>query len=235
MEDDKRSQAQLLLNLERLQQEFDKDEENRKFAITQDGYHILFTTCQHFVKDEDGFCISLDAFSALINGQGKIVSLGAIQFLCKSLKEITNSERVTVKVIKAIQHACIKNESNRQTFVREGVIPALIEVLKTHGHSSSVIKETCFALRVLTFDDDMSVPFGKAHDHAKSIVAENAFSVILDTIKGVRDDAASLAELCSTLSRLAVRHEYCKDIVDLGGLKLVLEILEGNLKDQASV
>lgn len=227
--------AELFQKLEYLRQEFDSYEENRKFAITQDGYHIVLMACQHFVQDEEGLCKSLDAFSALINGQGKIVSCEAIKFLCECLKESNNIEGVTKKVVKAIRHACIKSESNKQTFVKEGVIPILIDILKMHGHSSSVIKEICFTLRVLTFDDDMSVPFGKAHEHAKLIVAENAISVILDTIHIVREDPGTVAELCSTLSRLAVRNEYCKDIVDLGGLQLILELLQEYLKDQASI
>ena len=234
MDDDSR-RAELLQNLECLQLECDKDEENRKFAVSQDGYHIVLTTCKHFIKDEEGLCKGLQTFSSLINGQAKIASLGGIHFLCECLKEFKNIALLSEKIIKAIRLTCIRSESNRQTFVKEGVIPVLIDILKTHKMSSAVIKETCFALRVLTFDDDMSVLFGKAHEHAKSIVAENAFTVILDTIKGVRDDVGTVAELCSTLSRLAVRNEYCKDIVDLGGLKLVLEILQENLKDQVSI
>jgi len=34
------------------------------------------------------------------------------------------------------------------------------------------------------------------------------------------------------LSRLAVRNEYCKDIVDQGGLKLVLKLLQEHTKNQ---
>ena len=32
------------------------------------------------------------------------------------------------------------------------------------------------------------------------------------------DNPSILSELCSTLSRLAVRNEFCQEVVDLGGL-----------------
>lgn len=34
-----------------------------------------------------------------------------------------------------------------------------------------------------------------------------------------------LSELCATLSRLAVRNEFCQDICDMGGLKLMMTLL----------
>lgn len=41
-----------------------------------------------------------------------------------------------------------------------------------------------------------------------------------------------LSELCGTLSRLAVRNEFCQDIVDLGGLKFMANLLADNLDHQ---
>ena len=93
------------------------------------------------------------------------------------------------------------------------------------------MKETCLALRVFTFDDDMSVAFGKAHEHAKLIVAENAFGVLLGIMEHYKDVEVA-SELCVTLSRLAVRNEYCKDIVDMGGLKMVLKLLQDHTSNQ---
>lgn len=41
-----------------------------------------------------------------------------------------------------------------------------------------------------------------------------------------------LSELCATLSRLAVRNEFCQDIVDLGGLKFMMTLLADSLDCQ---
>lgn len=40
-----------------------------------------------------------------------------------------------------------------------------------------------------------------------------------------RDNTSVLSQLCSTLSCLAVRNEFCQDICDLGGLKLMITLL----------
>ena len=39
------------------------------------------------------------------------------------------------------------------------------------------------------------------------------------------NNSSVLSELCATLSRLAVRNEFCQDICDLGGLKLMMTLL----------
>lgn len=45
------------------------------------------------------------------------------------------------------------------------------------------------------------------------------------SLKGHLDNTSVLSELCATLSRLAVRNEFCQDICDLGGLKLIMTLL----------
>lgn len=39
------------------------------------------------------------------------------------------------------------------------------------------------------------------------------------------DNPSILSELCSTLSRLAVRNEFCQEVVDLGGLSVLVALL----------
>jgi hypothetical protein len=48
-----------------------------------------------------------------------------------------------------------------------------------------VVREACWALRVMTFDDDIRVPFGHAHEHAKMIVQENkGLKVLIEAARG---------------------------------------------------
>lgn len=222
----------LLEGLTDFSTECDKSESNRKFAASKDALKLLFSSCNHcyLLKDKNNLAASLDALCSFLYGQGDLVDLKMIEFLASCLKEL-KEEILVGKIVKAIRLSCIKSESNRQTYVANGVIPCLVTTLKDFSQSSAIVKETCMALRVLTFDDDMSVAFGKAHDHAKLIVAENAFAVLLGIMETCNDvDMAS--ELCVTLSRLAVRNEYCKDIVDLGGLKMVLKLLQDHTSNQ---
>lgn len=225
----------LLEGLRVLSLECDKSESNRKFAASKDALNLLFSSCHHcfLLKDKNNLAASLDALCSFLHGQGDLADAKMIEFLANCLKEL-KEEILVEKIVKAIRVACIKSESNRQTFVANDIIPCLVATLKEFRQSAAIVKETCTALRVFTFDDDMSVAFGKAHEHAKLIVAENAFAVILDIMETCKD-VEMASELCVTLSRLAVRNEYCKDIVDLGGLKMVLKLLHDHTTNQVSL
>lgn len=222
----------LVEGLKDLSLECNKNENNRKFAASKDALHLLYSSCNHgsLLKDKDILAASLDALASVLVGQGDLADSTMIEFLSNCLKE-HKEELLVKKIIKAVRVACIKSESNRQTFVENSVIPCLVATLKEYKHSSEIASETCSALRVLTFDDDMSVAFGKAHEHAKLIVAENAFAIILDLMETC-EDVEMASDLCVTLSRLAVRNEYCKEIVDLGGLKMVLQLLQDHTSSQ---
>ena len=225
----------LLEGLNGLSLECNKNENNRKFAASKDALNLLYNSCNHgyLLKDNNVLGASLDALSSLLSGQGELVNSNMIEFLANSLKEL-KEDILFGKIVKAVRIACVKSESNRQTFVANGVIPCLVSALMEYKKSSEIIVEICSALRVFTFDDDMSVAFGKAHEHAKLIVTENALSIILNIMETCEDiDVAS--ELCVTLSRLAVRNEYCKDIVDLGGLKMVLKLLQEHTSNQVCI
>lgn len=39
------------------------------------------------------------------------------------------------------------------------------------------------------------------------------------------DNPGVLSELCSTLARLAVRNEFCQEVTDLGGLRILVTLL----------
>ena len=222
----------LLEGLKELSLECNKNEYNRKFAASKDAHNLLYSCCNHgyLRKDKDILAVSLDALSSFLVGQGDLADARMVEFLANCLKEL-KEDLLIEKIVKAVRVACIKSESNRQTFVEHGIVPCLVAYLKEYKHSSEIVTATCATLRVLTFDDDMSVAFGKAHEHAKLIVAENAFAIILD-LMGSCEDVNMASDLCVTLSRLAVRNEYCKDIVDLGGLKMVLKLLQEHAANQ---
>ena len=64
------------------------------------------------------------------------------------------------------------------------------------------------------------------------------WSCILSKIKSIlflfhtldyAEDAAVLGEMFLTLSKLAVRNEFCQEIMDLGGLQLMLDALEKSI------
>uniref|UniRef100_A0A2K6SPE8 Armadillo repeat containing 6 n=1 Tax=Saimiri boliviensis boliviensis TaxID=39432 RepID=A0A2K6SPE8_SAIBB len=78
----------------------------------------------------------------------------------------------------------------------------------------------------MTFDNNMCMSISHAHNHAKMIVQENrGLKVLIEATKAFLDNPGILSELCGTLSRLAVRNELCQEVVDLGGLSILVSLL----------
>ncbi|MBN3277278.1 ARMC6 protein, partial [Polyodon spathula] len=156
--------------------------------------------------------------------------------LIETLREHRTDPSVTSLAIRAARHCCLKHEQNRQGLVKAGLLPLLTGAIASHSAEPELVKLACSTLRVMTFDDDIRVAFGQAHDHAKLIVLENdGLKVIIEAAKAHTGNNSVLSELCGTLSRLAVRNEFCQDIVDLGGLKFMVNLLADNLDHQELV
>jgi hypothetical protein len=220
-------------NLEKLKSECDIDLAHRCLAGKNNAYEVLFKLLEKFQSSSDMVGSILSAWIALFNGQPDLLDAAGRALLLKVLQDQSNNVPNATATIKVIRLSCIMHEANRQAFVAEGLIPALMSALEEHKDSAEVVRETCHALRTLTFDDDPRVPFGKAHEHAKMIVTEaDALRKILAVSKDYIEDTAVLGELFLTLSKLAVRNEFCQDIMDLGGLGLMLGALEKNMDHQ---
>eukprot|EP00045_Choanoeca_perplexa_P010669 m.109707 g.109707 ORF g.109707 m.109707 type:complete len:502 (+) comp15351_c1_seq4:878-2383(+) len=184
---------------------------------------------------QKGLHATLCALAALLDGQPDLVTPpnpnsvmaqvgdnANVQALCNPLRAFPSDPVVQLHGVQAIKHACIMHETNRQNFVVEGVVTLLLHVLTTHVETPAAVKQAAHCLRSLVLDDDVRVAFGKAHDHAKLIVNEhNGFNAIMAALKAWMDEPSVMIELCQTLAQLAVRNEFCQEIVSLGGLELL--------------
>ena len=74
---------------------------------------------------------------------------------------------------------CIRHEQNRQNLMRNNILHYLDKVYDNHAEAVAYIWQA------LVQDDDIRVPFGKAHDTAREIVEEhNAQGKLLLSMKG---------------------------------------------------
>ncbi|AWP04190.1 putative armadillo repeat-containing protein 6 [Scophthalmus maximus] len=198
----------------------------RYLAAQKDAYPIILCCCKKSMEEQEAMLAAMSALAALTDGQPDLLDAEGQQLLLDVLKKYQADLSVTRAAISAVRHCCLKHEQNRQDLVKNGVLPLLTAAIKQHGGYAELVKEASAALRVMTFDDDVRVAFGNAHEHAKSIVLEhNGLKVLIEAAKAHLDNVSVLSELCSTLSRLAVRNEFCQDVCDLGGLKLMMTLL----------
>ncbi|XP_037083021.1 armadillo repeat-containing protein 6-like [Pollicipes pollicipes] len=78
----------------------------------------------------------------------------------------------------------------------------------------------------MTLDDDVRVPYGRAHEHARQLVAEHGLlDALLELLKGAVDEPALSAELIHTCTKLCVRQEFCEQFAGGGGLHTLLETM----------
>ncbi|XP_024849956.1 armadillo repeat-containing protein 6 isoform X2 [Bos taurus] len=205
-----------------------KEQKACRFLAAEKGaYSVLLETWKLAAAGDQGLLLqALNALSALTDGQPDLLDTQGLQLLVATLAHNADSAHVTCSGIRCVRLACLKHEQNRQSLVKAGVLPLLTGAIARHSRCADVVREACWALRVMTFDDDIRVPFGHAHDHAKMIVQENGgLKVLIEAAKVFPDNPSILSELCSTLSRLAVRNEFCQEVVDLGGLSVLVALL----------
>lgn len=202
----------------------------RYLAAQKEAYPVILSCCLSANMDIEMLSAALAALSTLSDGQPDLLDAEGQRFLMETLRSHLQDPAVTCVVVRTVRHCCLKHEQNRQDLVKAGALDLLCKAITVHVQRPEVVREACVALRVMTFDDDVRVPFGHAHEHAKMIVLEhNGLKVIVDAAKAHSENMSVLSELCATLSRLAVRNEFCQDIVDLGGLKFMMTLLADSL------
>lgn len=210
----------------------------RYLAAQKDAYPTILSCCQRSAGDKEALSVALAALCALTDGQPDLLDEEGKLFLIRVLTEHQHQQDagVVCLCVRTVRNCCLKHENNRQDLVKAGVLPLLAGSITRYLQHPEVVRDACVALRVMTFDDDVRVPFGHAHEHAKMIVLEqNGLKVMVEAAKAHPENTSVLSELCATLSRLAVRNEFCQDIVDLGGLKFMITLLADSLDCQELV
>ena len=115
-------------------------------------------------------------------------------------------------------NVCVRHEMNRQNLVRNG----LLNSLKFEANQI----EVCHIWQALVQDDDIRVPFGSAHDHARQIVEDHeALSKLKKALESADHDET--AQYLACLSSLSVRNEYCAAVAADNGLSRILGLLNG--------
>eukprot|EP00053_Salpingoeca_punica_P010950 m.97818 g.97818 ORF g.97818 m.97818 type:complete len:511 (+) comp15544_c0_seq2:111-1643(+) len=196
-------------------------------------------------EEEVALCTqTLATMAALLNGQPDLVTPPPavasaeivpeagfhpdVHAVCTVVRANIDRAELVIAGLRCVRHACVKHELNRQTFMANDVVTMLKNAITSHSAHSGVVSLSSQCIRTLVLDDDVRVPFGKAHDHAKAMVNDHgALDILMKTLKSdMKDDAAATTELCLTISRLTIRDEFCKLLVQLDGLETILQTLK---------
>lgn len=158
----------------------------RYLAAQKDAYPIILTYSKRSLDEQEALLTSLSALAALTDGQPDLLDAEGQQFLLDVLKKYQADSSVLRAAIHVLRLCCLKHEQNRQDLVRGGVLRQLTGAIAQHSGCAELVNEASIALRVMTFDDDVRVSFGHAHDHAKIIVLEHkGLKVLIEAAKGM--------------------------------------------------
>lgn len=177
----------------------------------------------------------LKSMASLIQGYPDLVTHEGIELLCNLLEEDSSLTTVTL-VLSVLCHSCRMHENNRESFMANFKLAArirkLLESPPSRSHAEVVVK-CCQLIRAVVSDDDVRVEFGRAHDYACMIAEqEKGLELLTSLLTEFQTEKTVINELLPTLSRLAVRNEFCQKIVELGGLEFVMDVLSKYYDDK---
>ena len=110
-------------------------------------------------------------------------------------------------------NCCVRHETNRQNLVSNGLLSHLDPLVERHP------VQVCRLWQSLVQDDDVRVPFGKAHDHARAIVEEHgALKKLTETINRENNSFLPrrrkiIIQFCNFTSRERFQEPYRPDAV----------------------
>lgn len=164
----------LSAELQKLKSECDIDLAHRCLAGTNGAYPTLYSMVERYRTDSEMLEKCLQTMCSLCNGQPDLLDQIGVVLMMELLENKKADIECSMLIVRFIRYCCVMHESNRQAFVKAKLIPTLMDRLWEHRACGDMVKEACILLRVLTFDDDVRVPFGQGHEHAKKIVTESA-------------------------------------------------------------
>ena len=180
-----------------LSEECDVDLARRCLAGRHDAYPAVMRALAAVTDDADVVTV-IAAMTSLCDGQPDLLDDAGVDALTTRLSH--PSPVVVAAVGKLISVLCVKHEGNRQSFVERDVIGGLMTALVTHDRTPPTVAAVSAALRGLMRDDDIRVPFGRAHQHAVTIVTQtDALRVIVDLCSG---ETANVVLRLTTPARL---------------------------------
>lgn len=180
---------------------------------------------------------ALIASNELINKQPDIFNEKSLFLIIQVLNAKNLGDEFILLALQHLKHAALLHELNRQNIMNAGVLESLKPLIKTNNTEVSkldgicywislhfvhlqVLKETCSLFRHLILDDDVRIEFSKAHEHARTIAAECLIE-LTHLLPIHMKDKNILSDLLLTIATLAVRHEFCVQVEEVGGVKFL--------------
>ncbi|KAF4525036.1 hypothetical protein B566_EDAN001949 [Ephemera danica] len=194
--------------LTNLKGECDIDIARKVLAGKNRAYPLLVDTLEKFEDNHDIVHLTLTALTSLMTGQPDLLDEQGIRVIMRCLKK--ENDLIKQQTLRWARQCCIKHEENRQLIMELEVGQQIHDLLP--GAPPVLVRHACMTIRSLVLDDDIRVPFGKAHEHARLLASH-------------KEDQDTVNELLSTLGSLVVREEFCREVEECGGVAMIMDIM----------
>lgn len=209
----------LVGHLNTIQECCKKDLAQRVLATNNGAYSVLVKLAKLDSSKE----IVIKTLTAVMDTNPDHLEDQGVNLLNSLLLEHRGGE-VCQAALDLVLICCVRHEANRVALVNSGLLDKLDMVVK-EGEREEVIR-VCRVWVALVQDDDVRVPFGKAHDTARNIVEHHdALQILTKSLTKFSSDLEVLNVCLAALASLSVRNEYCQEVVDKGGLQFLHDIL----------
>jgi len=212
--DEAMSEEKIVEHCSTVKSECSKGLAEKIMATKHDGYNILVKVA---LKDdlEKASLAAVQALAAFLQANPDPFDENCFNVIMLCLSDPDDAEMVAAGLDVALA-SCVRHEQNRQNLMRNKILDYLDKVYDKHAEAVAYIWQA------LVQDDDVRVPFGKAHDTAREIVEEhNAQGKLISSMKGNKNPSIYLA----CLSSLTVRNEYCQHVAENDGLVCLFDLL----------
>jgi len=213
------SREELIEYLKTIQECCKNDLAQRVLATDNGAYSVLVKLAN---KSEDQL-EAVKTLSAVMDTNPDHLESQGVNLLNSLLLEHRDGV-LAQAVLDLVLICCVRCEANRVQFVNSEMLDRLDVIIKEGGKEE--VMGVCRIWIALVQDDDIRVPFGKAHETARNIVENHgALKILTKSLTKFNSDLEVLNLCLAALASLAVRNEYCQEVVDEGGLMFLHDIL----------
>jgi len=216
------SDDQLVKELQTIQDSCKNDLAQRVLATNNGAYSVLIKLTQSKESQNLQEELIKTLVSVMTTNPDMLESQG-IDAINKILSQ-HQDDFLCLQTLKLVLICSTKCEENRVALIQSGVLSNLSKCMSSSDPEIIIMVARVWVAMVQ--DDDVRVPFGKAHENAREIVENHSGLKLLTSSLEKHNSHLKVLEAClSGIRALAVRNEYCQEVVDEEGLKHVQTIL----------
>jgi hypothetical protein len=154
--------------LNNLKSEFDIDIARKVLAGKNNAYSLLVDSFEKFEDNDEINHLTLNCLTSLMTGQPDLLDEQGVKIIVRCLNK--ESDSIKQQALRWARQCCLMHESNRQMIIEFEIGVKLNDMMV--GATPVLVRHACMVMRCLVLDDDIRVPFGKAHEHARLIACD---------------------------------------------------------------